>query len=299
MNSDFPMTFADDSIDRPAEKTAQKMRGKTQDRADNVIPLSRGGLSVFPMSEAAPLSESITSRLAASPESMAVDYPMSEFHHDDAVPKEPSIQKSVRPILRGSLLALMLGLWVAVGTGKLNSNTPVVSHLRSALSLDSSDSVAANQMSAEVTALQHSSSQVNAEPKTSVGAQTSADLKAPVGMQTHTETKPTVAASPAEATMVQSSASAVSMSEKEKSAATSVPTTPKTDLSALTQVEIETMARLFLAQIEQFNATEEHVVQLMNAHASSGERAAFLAALQKAHEAALSKLQGKRQNSAR
>jgi len=232
---------------------------------------------------------------------------MSEFHDDESVSRTRS-NRTAQPIVRGVLFAVLVGLWVAVGTGHLNSSTPGISHLRSVFSLDASHSEGTSQLPAGVPSVQSSGSPVfsDAHANITTGQNPSAapmttDSKSPTAASpsavvASSASAPSSAAAPVGAS-VQGSAQA-GVSAKERSVTASVMTTSKVDLSMQTQAEIETMARLFLAQLEQFNATEEHLVQVVNAHASSSERAAFLATLQKQHEAALSKLQGKRQNSA-
>jgi hypothetical protein len=274
MKSDFPMTFASDSQEPLHDSGAQKPSGKKHDRGSNVIPLSRGNVTFIPLSEAKPLTEAVSSRMVDNDNTMAGDYPMSEFHDEESGTTGHS-RRDLKPILRGVMLSLMLGLWVAVGTGYLNSSTPGISHLRAVFSLSDETSISLPPISHPAATEKSEQSPSALSPAVLSPSDETLRKTGEVVPQNQSVLKPSGAQSPA-ADMTQSDGSAVR-----------------------TQADIEGMARLYLSQLEQFNAAEEHMVRLVLAHASQSERDAFLAGLQKKHESALSKLQGQRQNSAR
>lgn len=302
MNSDFPMTFASDSQEPSHDSGAQKASDKQHGRGSNVIPLSRGNVTFIPLSEAMPLSEAVSSRKVNNDNSMAGDYPLSEFHDEDSSSGSSSRPQS-KTIVRGVMLSLMLGLWVAVGTGHLNSSTPGISHLRSVFSLSDSSSISSSPISNDTATGKSELSPSDLAPAAlhpsneTLIQRTEGDLKNPSGSKLSGSQSPAPELTPSDASS-QSLASG-SVRNDAGDAIIAVSKVSKSESSAQSQIEIEAMARLYLSQLEQFNATEEHLVRLVLAHASQSERDAFLAGLQKKHESALSKLQGQRQNSAR
>lgn len=113
MKSEFPMTFA--------SEVASEVKNK---KKSNVIPLSQPHQSM-----AASANKSSGSASKAQN-----DYAMSEF--DDGARFDNSRKTSpARLLARGFLLTVLAGLLIAVGTGRLTSDSPEVETVRSLLSL--------------------------------------------------------------------------------------------------------------------------------------------------------------------
>lgn len=107
MNSEFPMTFQDDS-----------QAGKSKSRKSNIIPLSR-------ISDVG--SEVSSSRTQKD------DFPLSQFGEEEHV--TPAGKKSpMRYLVRGFLLTVLAGLWIAIGTGRLTSDSDEIEAIRSLIS---------------------------------------------------------------------------------------------------------------------------------------------------------------------
>ncbi len=105
MTSEFPMTFQDD---------AQTAKSKSNPKKSNIIPMSR----------VTGLKDDSTSSASGTNE-----FPMSQF--GDAEHLAPARRASaMRYFVRGFLLTILAGLWVAIGTGQLNSESDEVEAIR-------------------------------------------------------------------------------------------------------------------------------------------------------------------------
>jgi len=112
MNSEFPMSFQDDS------KTSKSSKSKSSFSKLSLVPLSQAYESV---------------RDKSNKQDSMHDYPQSQFGEEqsDSVQRKTS---GLRWFVRGFLLTILAGLWVAIGTGHLTSDSDEVEAIRALIS---------------------------------------------------------------------------------------------------------------------------------------------------------------------
>lgn len=114
MNSEFPMTFQDDS-----------QSNKAKSKKSNIIPLSKSG-------------DVHSGKFSSGAQNN--DFPLSQFGDEEAYITERKTSAK-RYFVRGFLLTVLAGLWIAVGTGNLHSESDEIEAIRSMIhATDNSDS---------------------------------------------------------------------------------------------------------------------------------------------------------------
>jgi hypothetical protein len=118
MNSQFPMSFGPEDANNNAKKAKS-----------NVVPLSRPQDSMLAVSSAAKNSRA-QSRF---------DYAVSQFADATDGFRNSRVGPG-RWLLRGFLITVLGSLWLAIGTGRLSSDSPDVEKIREMMSMSSTAS---------------------------------------------------------------------------------------------------------------------------------------------------------------
>ncbi|MBM3382927.1 MAG: hypothetical protein FJY29_10860 [Betaproteobacteria bacterium] len=302
MSSEFPMSFPEESqlaSLQPQRKSEKKRvqhseRTSSADRKSsnrkNVIPLSRHADSML-----APMSE-----MAAAPANNASgmgDYPLSEFSSEEGT-THSSKPRTGRRVLRSVLGLTLVGLWVAIATGHLHSELPLMEQLRSQLSLS-------EHSAAETSADQNATLQAPSVPEVVAGD------SAVVTNATMSSTEPT-AQTALEKNSSSADAGAPAASQPTSAASIfgegNLPATPAA-LNAqgaaqpmrvppipgsVSSADVEKTAKLFLTQGAQLNALEEHLAQLLLQHGSAEKLDSLLDSMERRHKDALETIQALR-----
>lgn len=257
MNSEFPMSFA------------EELNSKSKTKS-NVVSLSRPQDSHLNSSN----------RNLSRRETASADFPMSQF--DDSVQIENKRGRSSgRWLLRGFLLTVLFGLWIAIGTGRLHSDSPEVEKIRDLLSLSSSSE--SEELSSE------------AKPSEAPGVQNAESIAQPTGgidVPTSTEiNKNSEVIKPIETPEPSAASSSVVPS--------TVPSTQQVPAAvgasnAASDEDLKTMGRLLLQQQRQLSELEEQMTSLLTRLGHSALAQQRLSELEAQHLQAAQKLKEKR-----
>lgn len=309
MSSEFPMSFPEESQvasvkpERKPEKrkTSQESGNKNSPRKPsfehkNVIPLSRAADSMI-----APLSEMADPR--SRDNSALGDYPLSEFAHEESRSAPPGKRK-VR-MLRRSLLGLTLaGLWVAIATGHLHSEHPLVEQLRTQLALvePAADELLAGEQESTTTTpavpevVMTPSEATNSESLNSLGSAQGV-LPAAAQSAATASTAPEAASGNPQKNEISTSGSVVgerNIPETPQALNATAPAQPMRVPAipgSVSSADVEKTVKLFLAQGSQLNELEQHLAQLLMQHGSVEKLDGMLDAMELRHRQALESIQ--------